>query len=146
MKTRFGRIASLLSEVKEEATPLQKDLTRLGGTIIVIGILAALAIFIIGELRGNPLVETLLAAISLAVAIVPEGLPAIVTITLGLGAQRMARKNAIIRRLSAIETFGSTDVICTDKTGTLTKNEMMVKKVFLDGRIFEEAALRQEKG
>ena len=145
MKTRFGRIASLLSEVEEEATPLQKDLTRLGGTIIVIGIFAALAIFLIGELRGNPLVETLLAAISLAVAIVPEGLPAIVTITLGLGAQRMARKNTVVRRLSAIETFGATDVICTDKTGTLTKNEMMVKKVFLDGRVFEEAALRQEK-
>jgi len=145
MKTRFGKIASLLSEVEEEATPLQKDLARLGGTIIVIGIFAALAIFLIGELRGNPLVETLLAAISLAVAIVPEGLPAIVTITLGLGAQRMARKNTIVRRLSAIETFGATDVICTDKTGTLTKNEMMVKKVFLDGRVFEEAALRQEK-
>uniref|UniRef100_A0A831Z258 Cation-translocating P-type ATPase n=1 Tax=candidate division WWE3 bacterium TaxID=2053526 RepID=A0A831Z258_UNCKA len=145
MRTKFGRIASLISEVKEEATPLQKDLTRLGGTIIGIGIFAALAIFVIGELRGNPLVETLLAAISLAVAIVPEGLPAIVTITLGLGVQRMARKNVIIRRLSSIETFGSTDVICTDKTGTLTKNEMIVKKVFLDGKVYEEAALRPEK-
>src|SRR3990170_8666697 len=145
MRTKFGRIASLISEVKEEATPLQKDLTRLGKTIIVIGLFAALAIFAIGELRGNPLVETLLAAISLAVAIVPEGLPAIVTITLGLGAQRMARKNAIIRRLSAIETFGSTDVICTDKTGTLTKNEMMVKKAFLDGKVYEEAALHPDK-
>ena len=145
MKTKFGRIASLISEVEEEATPLQKDLTRLGRTIVVIGLFAALAIFAIGELRGNPLVETLLAAISLAVAIVPEGLPAIVTITLGLGAQRMARKNAIIRRLSSIETFGSTDVICTDKTGTLTKNEMMVKKAFLDGKVYEEAALHPDK-
>lgn len=145
MRTKFGRIASLISEVEEEDTPLQKDLTRLGGTIIVIGLLAALAIFVIGELRGNPLVETVLSAISLAVAIVPEGLPAIVTITLGLGAQRMARKNAIIRRLSSIETFGSTDVICTDKTGTLTKNEMVVKKVFLDGKVYEETVLHPEE-
>ncbi|MEX1068428.1 MAG: cation-translocating P-type ATPase [Patescibacteria group bacterium] len=145
MRTRFGRIASLISEVKEEATPLQKDLNRLGGVIIVIGIFAALAIFAIGELHGNPLVETLLAAISLAVAVVPEGLPAIVTITLGLGAQRMARKNTIIRRLSSIETFGSTDVICTDKTGTITKNEMVVKKVVMDGKVYEEAAIHPEK-
>jgi Ca2+-transporting ATPase len=141
MRTKFGEVASLISGVKGETTPLQKDLARLGRIIIGIGLFAALAIFAIGELRGNPLIETLLAAISLAVAVVPEGLPAIVTITLGLGAQRMARKNAIIRRLSSIETFGSTDVICTDKTGTLTKNEMMVKKAFLDGRVYEEAAL-----
>ena len=145
MQTKFGRIASLISEVEEEATPLQKDLFRLGKAIIVIGFSAALAIFAIGELRGNPLVETILSAISLAVAIVPEGLPAIVTITLGLGAQRMARKNTIIRRLSSIETFGSTDVICTDKTGTLTKNEMVVKKVFIKGKVYEEAALQTEK-
>ena len=145
MQTKFGRIASLISEVEEEATPLQKDLSRLGKAIIVIGFSAALAIFAIGELRGNPLVETILSAISLAVAIVPEGLPAIVTITLGLGAQRMARKNTIIRRLSSIETFGSTDVICTDKTGTLTKNEMVVKKVFIKGKVYEEAALQTEK-
>ena len=145
MQTKFGRIASLISEVEEEATPLQKDLSRLGKAIIVIGFSAALAIFAIGELRGNPLVETILSAISLAVAIVPEGLPAIVTMGGGLGAQRMARKNTIIRRLSSIETFGSTDVICTDKTGTLTKNEMVVKKVFIKGKVYEEAALQTEK-
>lgn len=145
MKTKFGRIAALLSEVEEEATPLQNDLRRLGTFVIIIGLAAAGAVIGIGELRGNPLVETLLAGVALAVAIVPEGLPAILTITLGIGAQRMARKNAVIRRLSSIETLGAADVICTDKTGTLTKNEMAVKKVFVDNKIYEEAAVDHNK-
>jgi len=145
MRTKFGRIASLISEVKEEPTPLQKDLSRLGLLIIVIGILGAFAVFVIEEFRGDPLIESLLGAIALAVAVVPEGLPAIVTITLGLGAQRMARRNAVIRRLSSIETFGATDVICADKTGTLTKNEMVVKKVYINGEIYEQETLDPEE-
>lgn len=153
MRTRFGKIASLLTEIEEEETPLQKDLDRLGGAIIAIGLLAAAAIFVSGVIRGQDLIFMLLLGVSLAVAVVPEGLPAVVTITLGLGTRRMARKNAIIRRLSSIETLGSADVICTDKTGTLTKNEMRVKKVFLapsevagvDGGIYDEKELTPQK-
>ena len=145
MNTRFGRIASLLSEIEDEETPFQKDLGRLGRVIILIGLFAAAAVVVLGTLRGQDLLFILLLSISLAVAIVPEGLPAIVTIALGLGTQRMARKNAIIRRLSAIETMGSADIIATDKTGTLTKNEMVVKKAFIDGKIYEEKDLDPKK-
>lgn len=141
MRTRFGKVASLISEVEEERTPLQTDLDRLGGLVILIGLLSATAIVVLGTIRGQEILFILLLGISLAVAVVPEGLPAVVTITLGLGTQRMAKRNTIIRRLSSIETLGSADVIATDKTGTLTKNEMRVKKVFVDGRVYAEDAL-----
>lgn len=141
MRTRFGKVASLISEVEEGRTPLQTDLDRLGGLIILIGLLSAAAIVVLGTIRGQEILFMLLLGISLAVAVVPEGLPAVVTITLGLGTQRMAKRNTIIRRLSSIETLGSADVIATDKTGTLTKNEMRVKKVFVDGKVYAEDAL-----
>ncbi len=135
MKTKFGKIASLLKEIEEEPTPLQKHLDTLGKQLGIISILGATLVFGLGFLYGGELFETLLTGASLAVAIVPEGLPAIVTITLAIGVQRMARRQSIIRKLSSIEAIGSVDVICSDKTGTLTKNEMVVRKIWVDNKV-----------
>lgn len=146
MKTRFGKIASLLKQIKEEPTPLQKHLNTLGKQLGIISIFGAAAVFGFGLLHGGEIFETLLTGASLAVAIVPEGLPAIVTITLAVGVQRMARRQSIIRKLSSIEAIGSVDVICSDKTGTITKNEMVVRKVWSDGKILnvEDSALNKD--
>jgi Ca2+-transporting ATPase len=129
MGTEFGKIASLLQEVKEEDTPLQVNLERMG-RYIAIGALGLTAILtIIGVVRGNPVLEMILWGVSLAVAAVPEALPAVVTISLSLGVQRMARRHALIRKLPAVETLGSTNYICSDKTGTLTQDQMTVRRV-----------------
>ncbi|WP_272509071.1 calcium-translocating P-type ATPase, PMCA-type [Clostridium ganghwense] len=132
MNTEIGKVASLLKESKKELTPLQKKLEQLG-KILGIGALGVCAIiFIIGLLQKRDLFEMFLTAISLAVAAVPEGLPAIVTIVLALGVQRMIKENAIIRKLPAVETLGSVNIVCSDKTGTLTQNKMTVTKFFAD--------------
>lgn len=132
MQTRFGQIAASLSEIKEEETPLQKKLDVLAKQLGVLAIGASAVVFIIGFLAEYPLIEMILISVSLAVAAVPEGLPAVITITLAVGMQRMAGKKAILRKLASIETLGSITVIATDKTGTLTKNEMRVTKVWGD--------------
>ena len=126
MRTELGKIAKLLQQVGDEMTPLQKRLDQLGKLLAVVGIAVAAVIFIFGLLRGEAARDMLLTAVSIAVAIVPEGLPAVVTITLALGAQRMLRRQALIRKLPAVETLGSVTVICSDKTGTLTENRMTV--------------------
>ncbi len=126
--TEIGKIASLIQE-EEEATPLQKQLKSVGKKIGIICIAVSLIVFISGILKGNSTAEMFLVAVALAVASIPEGLPAIVTVSLALGVQRMAKNNAIIRKLSAVETLGSVTVICTDKTGTLTENKMTVRKI-----------------
>ena len=126
MQTELGRIADLIQQSGGEQTPLQKRLDALGKTLAVIGVGIAVLIAMLGFLRGDDLRHMLLTAVSVAVAIVPEGLPAVVTITLALGAQRMLAKNSLIRRLPAVETLGSVTVICSDKTGTLTENRMTV--------------------
>ncbi len=124
LKTELGKIASLLMGVEETQTPLQRRVDRLG-QVLVFGALGVVGlVFVVGLLRGIPVESMLITAISLAVAAVPEGLPAIITIGLSLGAARMVKRNALIRRLPAVETLGSVTVICSDKTGTLTKNEM----------------------
>ncbi len=141
MKTKFGQIAENLSAIEETQTPLQsklKDLTRLIG---VIGIVAAIVVFIISFLEGSGYFPAFLLAISLAVAVVPEGLPAVMTITLAIGVKKMAGKRAIIRKLSAIEALGSITLIATDKTGTLTTNKMKVKELFVDGKLYELSKL-----
>jgi Ca2+-transporting ATPase len=129
MDTELGRIASLLQEVRREWTPLQRRLDRLGKVLAGVAVLVSLLFFVIGMLRGEELRLMLLTAVSLAVAAIPEGLPAVVTITLAIGAQGMLRRNALIRKLPAVETLGSVTVICSDKTGTLTENRMAVTEV-----------------
>ena len=129
MKTELGRIAELLQQVKEEWTPLQRRLDQLGKVLAIISVVIAAVIFLLGMLRGENLSEMLMTAVSVAVAAIPEGLPAVVTITLAIGAQRMLKKRALIRKLPAVETLGSVTIICSDKTGTLTQNRMTVTEL-----------------
>ncbi len=126
MDTELGRIADMLQDVGKEQTPLQRRLDRLGKMLAIVGVGIAALIFLIGVLRGDDFRHMLLTAVSVAVAIVPEGLPAVVTITLALGSQRMLKRQALIRKLPAVETLGSVTIICSDKTGTLTENRMTV--------------------
>jgi P-type Ca2+ transporter type 2C len=124
MRTELGRIAGMIQTVQQEATPLQKRLTQLGKVLAAAAFLIVILIFILGSFRGEDLKILFLTAVSIAVAAVPEGLPAIMTIALTLGAQRMLKRRVLIRKLSAVETLGSVTVICSDKTGTLTENQM----------------------
>ena len=126
MQTELGNIAGLLQDVEAQATPLQRRLDYVGKVLAAAGVAVAAAIALTGWLRGEPLDEVFLLAVGIAVAVVPEGLPAVVTITLALGARRMLARQALIRKLPAVETLGSVTVICSDKTGTLTENRMTV--------------------
>jgi Ca2+-transporting ATPase len=139
MQTQIGAIATMLQAVEEESTPLQQRLDNLGKLLgwATLGICAL--VFAIGALRGFNALDMFLIAVSLAVAAVPEGLPAVVTITLAIGMREMIQRNALIRRLSSVETLGSTTVICADKTGTLTQNRMTVTHMWVDGHGFEVA-------
>ncbi len=137
METQFGRIARLLSEVEAEPTPLERRMDTIGRVLGAICLTVAVAASLLGVLRGHDWLEMLIWGISLAVAAVPESLPAVVTGALAIGTTRMARRHAIVKRLPAVETMGCTTVICTDKTGTLTRNEMTARRLFLDGRLIE---------
>ena len=127
--TEIGKIASMV-QVEEDMTPLQVELKTVSKRIGLITIAISIIVFASGILKGNSVTQMLLVAVALAVAAIPEGLPAIVTVSLALGVQRMAKNNAIVRRLSSVETLGGVSVICTDKTGTLTENKMMVRKIY----------------
>ncbi len=131
MATEFGRIARLTQTVVREPTPLQHKLATLGKQLGILSIVVSIVVAVTGWLLGKPLLEMFLTGVSLAVAVVPEGLPAVVTITLALGVRSMVRRRALLRRLQAAETLGAATVICTDKTGTLTKNEMTVQRIWL---------------
>ncbi|MBN2019565.1 MAG: HAD-IC family P-type ATPase [Sedimentisphaerales bacterium] len=137
MRTEIGRIASALLNVKEEKTTLQKSIDKLGKSLLWIILFAGILLVILGFWKKIDPVDVFMMAVAAAVAAIPEGLPAVVTVLLAAGMQRMARQNAIIRKLSAVETLGSTTVICTDKTGTLTLNQMTVKRIFADGEYFD---------
>jgi P-type Ca2+ transporter type 2C len=137
MATEFGHIARLLEEVEVERTPLERRMTTIGRVLAAVCLSVAVGAVLLGLYQGEDLWRMVIWGISLAVAAVPEALPAVVTGALAIGTTRMARRHAIIKRLPAVETMGCTTVICTDKTGTLTKNEMTVRRLFLDGKNLE---------
>lgn len=129
MSTQMGKIAGMLTDIEDEQTPLQKRLTQLGKYIAIGCLLICLVVTVTGILRGEPVLNMIITGISLAVAAVPEGLPAIVTIALALGVGRMLKRNALVRKLTAVETLGCANVVCSDKTGTLTENKMTVRQI-----------------
>lgn len=134
IKTQLGNIAAMLQRVEKGRTPLQERLERVGYILAAAALIVCALVFVTGVLRGEDVEEMLLTSISLAVAAIPEGLPAVITIALALGARRMIRRRALIRKLPAVETLGSVSVICSDKTGTLTRNEMTATMIALPGR------------
>lgn len=141
MQTELGKIAGMVQAILHETTPLQKKLEEFGKWIVYLCFVMVGMVFLIGWLRGGRIVDVFLTSVSLAVAAIPEGLPAVVTIALSLGVHRMVKRNALIRKLPSVETLGCVTVICSDKTGTLTKNEMTVKKIFAGGKIFETTGI-----
>ncbi len=143
MNTEMGKIANLLDNEGESQTPLQQKLAQLGTYLGIVALAACAIIFVVGLANGIPVLEIFMTAVSLAVSAIPEGLPAIVTIVLSIGVQRMVKKNALIRRLPAVETLGGASVICSDKTGTLTQNRMTLTKAYIDGCSEPEAISSQ---
>ncbi|KUP09263.1 ATPase [Bacillus coahuilensis p1.1.43] len=141
-KTEIGKIANLMESAKEKKTPLQSNLDQFGKKLAIAIIIIALIIFAIDLFRGRTIADSFMFAVALAVAAIPEALSSIVTIVLAFGTQKMAKENAIIRKLHAVESLGSISVICSDKTGTLTQNKMTVQKLFVDGEILEHDALQ----
>ena len=137
MNTEVGKIANMLENTNELDTPLKRKLEVVGKTLSIVGIIVSILIFIIGFMYGKDLVSLLMISISLAISVIPEGLPATATIVMALGVQRMANKNALVKKLPAVETLGSASVICTDKTGTLTQNKMTV----VDALFYDELVL-----
>src|SRR5512134_1005858 len=135
--TEFGKIARMLEAVETGRTPLQGNLDRVGKTLARVAFVVVIIIVALGMFRGQPFLEMLIFGVALAVAVVPEALPAVVTISLALGVKRMVRRNALVRRLPAVETLGSTSVICSDKTGTLTKDEMTARRLFVGGQLVD---------
>ncbi|VVB58897.1 Potassium-transporting ATPase ATP-binding subunit [Candidatus Anstonella stagnisolia] len=144
--TEFGKIASSLSATEEEQAPLQRSLAELGRKIGIVAIMLSVLFFAFGVLRAEPIDQMFVVAISLAVAAIPEGLPTIITITLAVGVQAMSKQKAIVRKLPAVETLGSTTVICTDKTGTLTQNRMTVTRLWVENSTFEFDGIGLEGG
>ncbi|RII33585.1 cation-translocating P-type ATPase [Clostridium chromiireducens] len=145
MNTEIGKIANLLESAKEKKTPLQVSLDNFGKKLAVVILIISAIIFGLDIFRGRNIVDSFMFAVSLAVAAIPEALSSIVTIVLAFGTQKMAKKNAIVRKLHAVESLGSISVICSDKTGTLTQNKMTVQKVFVDNKVLEHDSLDQHK-
>ena len=138
MDTEVGKIAKMIDETEESQTPLQVKLNNLGKTLGIVALLLCAIIFVCGTIYGKEPIHMFMTAVSLAVAAIPEGLAAVSTIVLAVGVGRMVKKNAIVKKLPAVETLGSASVICSDKTGTLTQNKMTVKKIFINGKIIDE--------
>lgn len=146
MSTEVGKIASHISSNESQQTPLQKKLGEMTKYLTIAIIAVSIIIFFAGVIQGQKYLDMFLTAISLAVAAIPEGLPAVITIVLALGVQKMAKRNAIIRKLSAVETLGCTEIICSDKTGTLTQNKMTVTEIYIDGKIVKVEDLAPDTG
>jgi len=144
MQTELGRIARMLQE-EETLTPLQQRMTAFGKKLSILVLFLCIVFFIAGWLRGEDIIKMALTSISLAVAAIPEALPAVITISLALAAKRMIKVNSLIRKLPAVETLGSVTYICTDKTGTLTKNKMYVEHIFVNGQLYERNVLASVK-
>ena len=144
MNTELGRIAGMLQHHEPQPTPLQQQLTRFGKMLVIACVIIVAVIFTIQILRGMPIQTAFLLAVSLAVAAVPEGLPAVVTIALALGLGRMARRHALIRKLPSVETLGSVTLICTDKTGTLTRNQMTARRIYVGGADYDVSGVGYE--
>ena len=142
MNTEVGKIAELLNNSEEKETPLKQKLNGLGKTLGISALVICVIIFVVGVAFGKSILSMFITAISLAVAAIPEGLPAIATIVQAMGVKRLVSKNAIVKKLPAVETLGSATVICSDKTGTLTLNQMTVKEIYLVG---EERKNKEEK-
>ncbi|MGL5615370.1 MAG: calcium-translocating P-type ATPase, PMCA-type [Sarcina sp.] len=148
MDTEMGKIANMLDNIEEDKSPLKERLEGLGKILVIVCLLVCALVTVLGVLRGNEIGEMFLLGVSLAVAAIPEGLTAIVTVALALGVSRMLKRKALVRKLPAVETLGCTSVICSDKTGTLTQNKMTVKEVYVDGRSYrldEEEAPKNGK-
>ena len=137
MNTEVGKIAEIINSSEEGTTPLQEKLNKLGKILGIAALAICVVIFIIGLLYGKEPIHMFMTAVSLAVAAIPEGLAAVSTIVLAIGVQRMVKKNAIVKRLPAVETLGSASVICSDKTGTLTQNKMTVQKIYVDNKLMD---------
>lgn len=144
MNTEVGKIAGIISNTVKSETPLQTKLNKLGKTLGIAALFICVVIFVIGLLYGKNAIDMFMTAVSLAVAAIPEGLAAVSTIVLAIGVQRMVKKNAIVKKLPAVETLGSATVICSDKTGTLTQNKMTVEKVFYDGKLIDLKDIKDE--
>jgi len=144
MKTELGKIAGMIQGIEEETTPLQKRLEQFGKWIVYVCFVLVGLVFLLEWLRGGKIIDVFLTAVSLAVAAIPEGLPAVVTIALALGVQRMVKRHALIRKLPSVETLGCATVICSDKTGTLTKNEMTVQAIFAGDELFSVTGIGYE--
>ena len=145
MTTEVGKIAGMIDSVEEQETPLQQKLNKLGKTLGTAALLICVFIFIIGLLQGKEPIHMFMTAVSLAVAAIPEGLVAVSTIVLAIGVQKMVKKNAIVKRLPAVETLGSSTVICSDKTGTLTQNKMTVEKIFWNGNLKDLKEIKENE-
>lgn len=145
MNTEVGKIASMIQSAPDTQTPLQKRLDKLGKTLGIAALVICAAIFVVGILYGNSVLSMFMIAVSLAAAAIPEGLPAVSTIVLSVGVQRLAKRNAIVRTLPSVETLGSTTVICSDKTGTLTQNRMTVVEIFTNDAVKDVKTLLEEK-
>ncbi len=145
MHTEMGKIANLLQNIEQEKSPLKEKLATLGKILVFLCILICIIVTALGIIRGQDKYEMFLLGVSLAVAAIPEGLPAIVTVALALGVSRMLKRNALVRKLPAVETLGCTSVICSDKTGTLTKNMMTVKSIYYNNRLYNEHSFKDNK-
>ncbi len=136
MTTEVGKIAGMMNQTEKQETPLQQKLNQLGKTLGIVALIICAVIFVVGLMQGKEAIQMFMTAVSLAVAAIPEGLVAVSTIVLAIGVQKMVKKHAIVKKLPAVETLGSSTVICSDKTGTLTQNKMTVQKVFFNGKLY----------